>query len=64
MTPCGHFYHRICLKKWLFHQNNCPMCHQVIIEEPKANHIEDDATEEEEIFAAEDDDVEFINPEG
>ena len=51
MTPCGHFYYRVCLKKWLFHQNNCPMCHQVIIIDGGAASRDDGVeTEEEELL--------------
>ncbi|XP_033756615.1 RING finger protein 145-like [Pecten maximus] len=30
ITPCGHFFHGTCLKKWLYIQENCPMCHKKI----------------------------------
>ena len=35
MTPCGHYFHGGCLKKWLFVQDHCPMCSSKIIEEPQ-----------------------------
>ena len=25
-TPCGHVFHRKCLKKWLMHRRVCPYC--------------------------------------
>ena len=28
---CGHDYHKICIKKWLNCNNNCPMCRRVNI---------------------------------
>ena len=28
ITPCRHYFHSICLRKWLYVQENCPMCHQ------------------------------------
>uniref|UniRef100_A0A8C5P653 RING finger protein 145 n=1 Tax=Leptobrachium leishanense TaxID=445787 RepID=A0A8C5P653_9ANUR len=28
ITPCGHFFHADCLRKWLYVQDTCPMCHQ------------------------------------
>jgi hypothetical protein len=31
ITPCHHFYHPLCLRKWLYVQENCPMCHQKIV---------------------------------
>ncbi|XP_064631388.1 RING finger protein 145-like [Lineus longissimus] len=30
ITPCKHFFHGICLRKWLYVQDTCPICHQVI----------------------------------
>lgn len=27
ITPCGHFFHAGCLKKWLYVQETCPLCH-------------------------------------
>jgi len=31
-TRCGHFFHSNCLKRWLFVQDNCPLCTAAIIE--------------------------------
>uniref|UniRef100_UPI00398E37F7 RING finger protein 145 isoform X2 n=1 Tax=Pristiophorus japonicus TaxID=55135 RepID=UPI00398E37F7 len=28
ITPCSHFFHSACLKKWLYVQETCPLCHQ------------------------------------
>jgi hypothetical protein len=30
ITPCQHYFHSLCLRKWLYVQENCPMCHQKI----------------------------------
>ena len=30
ITPCNHYFHGLCLRKWLYVQENCPMCHQKI----------------------------------
>lgn len=30
ITYCGHFFHGICLRKWLYVQETCPMCHKPI----------------------------------
>uniref|UniRef100_A0A8C0IPG4 RING finger protein 145 n=1 Tax=Chelonoidis abingdonii TaxID=106734 RepID=A0A8C0IPG4_CHEAB len=27
ITPCCHFFHSGCLKKWLYVQETCPLCH-------------------------------------
>lgn len=28
VTPCSHFFHAACLRRWLYVQDTCPMCHQ------------------------------------
>ncbi|KAL3863150.1 hypothetical protein ACJMK2_004919 [Sinanodonta woodiana] len=30
VTQCNHFFHSICLRKWLYVQDSCPLCHQVL----------------------------------
>ncbi|XP_007520849.3 E3 ubiquitin-protein ligase RNF139 [Erinaceus europaeus] len=35
ITPCNHYFHALCLRKWLYIQDTCPMCHQKV-------YIEDD----------------------
>ncbi|XP_058890574.1 RING finger protein 145-like isoform X2 [Acipenser ruthenus] len=30
VTYCGHFFHANCLRKWLYIQETCPMCHQQV----------------------------------
>lgn len=30
VTPCHHFFHRTCLRKWLYVQDKCPLCHSVV----------------------------------
>lgn len=30
ITYCGHIYHGSCLRKWLYVQETCPMCHASI----------------------------------
>lgn len=38
ITPCNHYFHALCLRKWLYIQDTCPMCHQkVYIEEKDSN---------------------------
>nr|XP_033788847.1 E3 ubiquitin-protein ligase RNF139 [Geotrypetes seraphini] len=38
ITPCHHYFHALCLRKWLYIQDTCPMCHQKV-------YIEDDLKE-------------------
>ncbi|XP_072262808.1 RING finger protein 145-like [Pyxicephalus adspersus] len=30
ITVCNHFFHSDCLKKWLYVQDTCPLCHQLV----------------------------------
>ena len=30
VTQCRHFFHSVCLKKWLYMQDTCPLCHAVL----------------------------------
>ena len=30
VTPCNHFFHPNCLKKWCLHKNECPICRKSI----------------------------------
>lgn len=32
ITPCRHIFHSVCLKKWLFIQDYCPICHTKILD--------------------------------
>ena len=40
MTPCCHFFHGSCLKKWLFLQDYCPICHDKILLPASGNDVE------------------------
>ena len=31
VTPCRHYFHSLCLKKWLNVQDKCPMCHTSLL---------------------------------
>ncbi|KAH0617448.1 hypothetical protein JD844_015692 [Phrynosoma platyrhinos] len=37
ITPCNHYFHALCLRKWLYIQDTCPMCHQKVYIEEKEN---------------------------
>ncbi|KAL4231351.1 hypothetical protein ACF0H5_008930 [Mactra antiquata] len=34
VTRCNHYYHSVCLRKWLYVQDNCPLCHEVLYQPP------------------------------
>lgn len=33
ITNCNHIFHTTCLRKWLYLQDTCPMCHQVVYQQ-------------------------------
>ncbi|XP_041928385.1 RING finger protein 145 isoform X1 [Alosa sapidissima] len=34
ITYCGHYFHGNCLRKWLYVQETCPMCHSPVKQTP------------------------------
>uniref|UniRef100_A0A1B6FRI9 RING-type domain-containing protein n=1 Tax=Cuerna arida TaxID=1464854 RepID=A0A1B6FRI9_9HEMI len=40
ITRCNHYFHGVCLRKWLYVQDRCPLCHDVLYK------VEMDAKEE------------------
>ncbi|XP_043668383.1 protein TRC8 homolog [Vespula pensylvanica] len=30
ITRCNHYFHGVCLRKWLYVQDRCPLCHDVV----------------------------------
>lgn len=30
ITRCRHFFHGVCLRKWLYVQDRCPLCHKIL----------------------------------
>lgn len=30
ITSCNHFFHGVCLRKWLYVQDRCPLCHDIL----------------------------------
>lgn len=37
ITYCRHFFHGNCLRKWLYVQDTCPMCHQTVRPTPQSD---------------------------
>lgn len=31
ITRCRHFFHGVCLRKWLYVQDRCPLCHEIMM---------------------------------
>jgi E3 ubiquitin-protein ligase RNF139 len=30
ITKCNHYFHGVCLRKWLYVQDICPLCHETL----------------------------------
>lgn len=43
ITFCNHYFHGVCLRKWLYIQDNCPLCYKLIYHPTK----EDNSMEDE-----------------
>ncbi|XP_038071048.1 E3 ubiquitin-protein ligase RNF139-like [Patiria miniata] len=37
VTPCQHLFHALCLRKWLYVQDTCPLCHKEIMQYVNSN---------------------------
>nr|NP_996303.1 TRC8 ring finger protein, isoform D [Drosophila melanogaster]Q7KRW1.1 RecName: Full=Protein TRC8 homolog [Drosophila melanogaster]AAS65223.1 TRC8 ring finger protein, isoform D [Drosophila melanogaster] len=37
ITRCRHFFHGVCLRKWLYVQDRCPLCHEIMMYTDKAD---------------------------
>lgn len=37
ITRCNHYFHGVCLRKWLYVQDRCPFCHEIIMNQEPAN---------------------------
>lgn len=36
ITRCNHYFHGVCLRKWLYVQDRCPFCHEIIMNQDPA----------------------------
>ncbi|XP_055523403.1 protein TRC8 homolog isoform X2 [Wyeomyia smithii] len=47
ITRCKHYFHGVCLRKWLYVQDRCPLCHEIIMNQDGKNGdgSEDDGTD-------------------
>lgn len=41
ITRCRHFFHGVCLRKWLYVQDRCPLCHEIMMYVDKTNESEE-----------------------
>ena len=53
MTQCNHYFHGVCLRKWLYVQDRCPLCHEFIYREAAQAHQQTNANNNEEPNARE-----------
>lgn len=47
VTPCSHLFHAGCLKKWLYVQETCPLCHSQLKGSSQPGSSTQDATLQE-----------------
>lgn len=47
VTPCSHLFHAGCLKKWLYVQETCPLCHNQLKGSLQTGSSTQDATPQE-----------------
>lgn len=45
ITRCNHYFHGVCLRKWLYVQDICPLCHDVLYVEAEVNQPADNNNE-------------------
>ncbi|KAH8383871.1 hypothetical protein KR009_010956 [Drosophila setifemur] len=43
ITRCRHFFHGVCLRKWLYVQDRCPLCHEIMMYTDKGDENAPDA---------------------
>ncbi|KAL4149454.1 hypothetical protein QTP88_003404 [Uroleucon formosanum] len=37
ITKCNHYFHGVCLRKWLYVQDRCPLCHDILYKAEMSN---------------------------
>jgi len=54
ITRCRHMFHAICLRKWLYMQDNCPMCHEKLyrIDATSQTEFQQDLPENQNVIVA------------
>ncbi|KAH9500092.1 hypothetical protein Btru_076584 [Bulinus truncatus] len=44
VTPCDHLFHCVCLRKWLYVKETCPMCHRDLAKNSgQSSHVQNQA---------------------
>lgn len=48
ITRCRHFFHGVCLRKWLYVQDRCPFCHEIMMYTGKVGEAENEVRQQQE----------------
>ncbi|XP_023308897.2 protein TRC8 homolog isoform X1 [Lucilia cuprina] len=48
ITRCRHYFHGVCLRKWLYVQDRCPLCHEIMMYTDKTEEAEEDVRQQQE----------------
>ncbi|XP_065354181.1 protein TRC8 homolog isoform X2 [Calliphora vicina] len=48
ITRCRHYFHGVCLRKWLYVQDRCPLCHEIMMYTDKTDEAEDEVRQQQE----------------
>ena len=61
LTKCQHMFHGICLRKWLYVQDTCPLCHAQLVQDKAKNSdvIDNDRVEDDQQDGENSDDDDF-----
>lgn len=44
ITQCNHYFHGVCLRKWLYVQDRCPLCHDILYKVESSHGNKNNAT--------------------
>ncbi|XP_037807894.1 protein TRC8 homolog isoform X2 [Lucilia sericata] len=48
ITRCRHYFHGVCLRKWLYVQDRCPLCHEIMMYTDKTDEAEEEVRQQQE----------------
>lgn len=48
ITRCRHYFHGVCLRKWLYVQDKCPLCHEIMMYTDRSDETETNAQQQRE----------------
>ncbi|KAF9406118.1 hypothetical protein HW555_013398 [Spodoptera exigua] len=46
ITRCNHYFHGVCLRKWLYVQDRCPLCHDILYKIETDGNKDNEGTED------------------